>query len=123
MLEKSRIPIIVHSPQVGRHLKDHPAVGVVVLASPVLFSDTTSAFEMSMNWGRYVESVMSSRSPTGHPTAEYGIVGTPGISAGAFLTSPHCRSGQPDIQLTIFPKVKFLIRISYTLFSDMCAAL
>ena len=109
MLEKSGIPIVVHSPQVGKHLKDHPAVGVVVLAPPDLFSDATSAFEMSMNWGRYVESVVSSRSPSGHPTAEYGIVGTPGISAGAFLMSPHCSSGQPDIQLTVFPKVGMLI--------------
>lgn len=36
---------------------------------------------------------------------QYGVLGTSGISAGAFLCSPFSINGVPDIQLTVFPTV------------------
>ena len=63
-----------------------------------------------MNWGQYVEAVQSARNGNDAMEAtEFGIVGAPGVAAGAFLTSPYSETGEPDIQLTSFPKVILLV--------------
>jgi len=34
---------------------------------------------------------------------EFGVLGSPGLAAGAFIVSPYSKDGRPDIQLTVFP--------------------
>lgn len=106
VLQKSGIPIRIHSPQVGKNLQDHPAVGVVAMVGADILANQISAFELGMNFGEYILSVIVARQMhSSKPSTDFGIIGTPGISAGAFLTSPYSSNKQPDIQLTIFPKV------------------
>ncbi len=63
-----------------------------------------------MNWGQYVEAVQNARNGNDEMAAtEFGVVGAPGVAAGAFLTSPYSETGEPDIQLTSFPKVNMHI--------------
>lgn len=104
-LAPSGVATRVDSPQIGRNLKDHPAVGVVAYADPKVFLGA-SAFELGMNWGQYINSVLKARLGASFmPSTEFGVVGSPGVSAGAFLVSPYSTNGEPDVQLTVFPKV------------------
>ena len=41
-------------------------------------------------------------------STDYGLMGSSGISAGAFLVSPYSTDGAPDIQLTVFPTVYYV---------------
>jgi hypothetical protein len=46
-------------------------------------------------------------------TVELQILGTVGLSAGAFLVSPYSLDGVPDIQLTAYPKVRVVCCVLY----------
>ena len=50
------------------------------------------------------------------PPLDYGLLGTPGFSVGAFLQSPYSNTGGeyagvPDIQLTVFPNVSIYVNM------------
>jgi choline dehydrogenase-like flavoprotein len=108
----------VDSPQIGRNLKDHPAVGIVAYADPKVFLGA-SAFELGMNWGQYINSVLKARLGSSFmPSTEFGVVGSPGVAAGAFLLSPYSKNGEPDLQLTVFPKVRVNIALDHLGFNQ-----
>ena len=90
---------IVELPVVGRHIQDHPAVGLVFQVNPPLVADIVAEYKHFSNWteGRKLE-----RYPLSF--------GYPGFSTGAFLHSglkdpddSSSRQELPDLQLTVFP--------------------
>ena len=58
ILEASRVKVRVNSSQVGRNLRDHPAVGVVSYADPAIFAGMPSLDE---KYGVYVYSILIRR--------------------------------------------------------------
>ena len=48
------------------------------------------------------------------------ILGTVGLSAGAFLVSPYSLDGVPDIQLTAYPKVCAVYFTVCTVYRIVC---
>ena len=180
VLQANNVKVAVDSPHVGKHLQDHPAVGLMVSLDPSLVSSFPSSFNFAYQWSTYVngvqraiklreqiKSMLKQLADNNNPTIskgnshrhqalsdeelvalqaeiakaeqslkseEYGVLGTPGISSGAFLTSPYCSvppatqgkettvvqnekesekkleldcaaRGVPDIQLTVYPTV------------------
>ncbi len=68
---------------------------------------------MISQWNQYVQAVTNSKKGEWVPSLEFGVLGSPGISAGAFLVSPYSTNGVPDIQLTVFPTVSDCLVISF----------
>lgn len=124
VLEKANIDVKVESPSVGKNLQDHPAVGVTFRLSPALASSKfrrlpnlshisklfplgyPNAYSVMSHWGTYVNLVERASRGEDIPPYEFGVLSSPGISAGAFLVSPYSENGIPDIQLTVFPTVR-----------------
>ncbi len=92
---------------VGKNLQDHPVVAVAFEESDAL-QETIINYLMEDNHTTtmYVKSIKESVNETIIEKSEtkFGILGTPGFSAGAFLSSPWSDDGNPDVQLTVFPK-------------------
>ncbi|CAM9709190.1 unnamed protein product, partial [Ectocarpus fasciculatus] len=121
VLSKAGVCIRVDSPQVGRNLRDHPVVGMTFPIKPSLSSRYPSAYDLLARWGEYTRltsdsAAVSHKCPgRNHSLTGVGVMSSPGISTGGFLTSPFAKSRskeiglggatQPDIQLTIFPTV------------------
>ena len=57
------------------------------------------------HWGSYVNLVQRAENGENIASADFGVLSSPGISAGGFLVSPYSTDGIPDIQLTVFPTV------------------
>eukprot|EP00602_Paraphysomonas_sp_CaronLab_P011175 CAMPEP_0185039958 /NCGR_PEP_ID=MMETSP1103-20130426/37448_1 /TAXON_ID=36769 /ORGANISM="Paraphysomonas bandaiensis, Strain Caron Lab Isolate" /LENGTH=624 /DNA_ID=CAMNT_0027579057 /DNA_START=273 /DNA_END=2147 /DNA_ORIENTATION=+ len=105
-LKKADIPLKKHAPLVGKKLQDHPAVGLIFKVGPALAAKYPSAYSIGSHWNNYIAAIESSRSGHAVPPLDFGVLGTPGFSAGGFLASPYARSpSEPDIQLTVFPMV------------------
>lgn len=64
-----------------------------------------NAYSLMNHWQDYIDTVMKSRSGIAVDLADYGILGSTGLAAGAFLLSPWAEENVPDIQLTVFPSV------------------
>ena len=84
-------------------------------SSHVSLLGSPSAYSFPTYWEQYLNAVLRARAG-GHravPLSEYGVFGSTGIGAGAFLCSPYAEVVQennesvtvPDIQLTLFPAV------------------
>jgi choline dehydrogenase len=108
----------VLSEGVGKGLKDHPTVAVIVEVDSHFAASQPSSFNFMSALPPYMEAVTAARDSHKHhggsgsdyySTADFGILGSPGMSAGAFLRSPHhSPSGTdtgPDIQLSVYPFV------------------
>jgi len=106
---------LVNSPGVGHNLQDHPVVAMAFGLTEMLQAKSASMFELGKQWVDYEETVHELQEGAGEATNEsslkqqarrVGVLGTPGFSAGAFLTSPWATNASvPDIQLTVFPRV------------------
>lgn len=46
-----------------------------------------------------------------------GVLGSPGFAVGAFLTTPYTNDSAPDIQITVYPTVRFVSSFIHT-FAD-----
>ncbi|TDH72372.1 hypothetical protein CCR75_003400 [Bremia lactucae] len=81
-----------HLPRVGMNLQDHPVVGMV--------------FEYkagrNVDLKAHLASYLKATNDKSSNTSSYGLFGSVGISAGAFLIPPGAT--QPEIQLTLFPQ-------------------
>jgi hypothetical protein len=51
-------------------------------------------------------SISTSTTASTKTSDPFGVLGSPGFSAGAFLVSPFSPDGVPDIQLTVYPQVR-----------------
>jgi choline dehydrogenase-like flavoprotein len=60
---------------------------------------------MISRWDVYVDKILRAGNGEDIHPREFGVLSSPGISAGAFLSSPYAQEGVPDIQLTVFPTV------------------
>ncbi len=100
VLHKNNIEVKLPIKNVGKHLQDHPAVGVTVLLDSDIAASYPSAYTLSNQWSEYIDSIASKNSNN-----YFGMLGSTGVSAGGFLTSPYATDNQPDIQLTVFPTV------------------
>ena len=100
VLRKNNIDVKLPIKNVGKHLQDHPAVGVTVLLDSNIAASYPSAYTLSNQWSEYIDSISSKNSGN-----NFGMLGSTGVSAGGFLISPYATDNQPDIQLTVYPTV------------------
>lgn len=81
---------------VGKNLQDHPVIGVIFSVV-----DRGGEDDISM-----IGEVMASyESRVGIEGVDSGVLGTAGFSSGAFLRSGLYDGDDPDIQLTVFPRI------------------
>jgi choline dehydrogenase len=92
VLNKLGIPVKKHLPRVGMNLQDHPVLGVTYEAVAPHSYDVKEELEMYFNATKMRQTNASS----------FGLMGSAGLSAGAFLIPPG--STIPEIQLTMFPR-------------------
>jgi choline dehydrogenase-like flavoprotein len=86
------IPVKKHLPRVGMNLQDHPVLGMSFR------SVDTRPFDLHAELSKYFDAMSQNKT---NPL-DYGLMGSAGISAGAFLIPPG--SIIPEIQLTFFPR-------------------
>jgi len=103
VLKDAKIDVKVQNEWVGKNLQDHPAVGLLVKLNPEIAAKYPSAYSTINGWGSYIDAINKSLSGISVSKEDIGILGSPGISAGAFLISPFAQNNIPDIQLTVFP--------------------
>ena len=109
MLKNSDVKVKIRSKYVGKNLQDHPAVGFIASLRSSLIASYPTAYSMAEQWAQYILAINdtpkeSENGAWGNFSADYGLLGSAGISAGAFLRSPYTLRA-PDIQLTLFPTV------------------
>ncbi len=109
----------VISEGVGRRLQDHPTVAVLAALDDDLAASLMSGYDLLSSLPGYVGAVEQSRSRGSHDgkytvdtlgpvEADFGVLGSPGFSVGAFLYSTTATDHQedaPDIQVTMYPFV------------------
>ncbi|KAJ0408261.1 hypothetical protein P43SY_004419 [Pythium insidiosum] len=86
------LPVVKHLPRVGMNLQDHPVVAISFENPQPVPVDLNS--ELAAYFA-----ATTRRDPN---ATSYGMMGSAGISAGAFLIPPG--STLPEIQLTLFPR-------------------
>ncbi|CCI45778.1 unnamed protein product [Albugo candida] len=91
-LERLKIPVKRHLPRVGKNLQDHPVIGIVYEKADF------SSFDMRTSFEKYFAA--HNLSTCGEKDC-FGILGSTGISVGAFLSPPGALL--PAIQITFFP--------------------
>lgn len=92
VLNSLGIPTKKHLPRVGMNLQDHPVLGVTFESIAPHPYSVHEELEMYFNATQIQQENASS----------YGLMGSAGISTGAFLIPPG--STAPEIQLTLFPR-------------------
>lgn len=106
--------IISNLSGVGKNLQDHPVVAVAYEESQSLEEDvnrsTIPDVESKMN---YLDALKywkthstQEKNQISSVSKKLGILGTASFAAGAFLASPWSVDGNPDIQLTVFPRTQ-----------------
>jgi len=101
----------VLSEGVGRNLQDHVTVGLLARTDPGLAAlSAPQAIQLFDQLPGYISNVEQARHKQGHNSSStdktrFGAFGITGISAGAFLRSPHSNNAEqgPDIQVTLYP--------------------
>lgn len=104
-LERLQIPVQQNLPMVGKNLQDHPVIGILYKKthglSPERFQYVSffsnSIIPLISSVRQHVDRYFSSNFNCSHC---YGLLGSPGIGAGAFLIPPG--STLPELQLTLF---------------------
>lgn len=114
VLTDAGIDVKVDSPRVGKNLQDHPSVGLSIKISPAIAASYENAYTLASQWGTYVDTVEKSKRGEVVSPLNYGVLGSAGLAAGAFLKSPYAVNGIPDIQLTVFPTVAGEPHITHT---------
>lgn len=106
------IPSLVASDGVGSNVQDHISVGLSYRLDPAAIARLPSMFSLPSLLVRYLTEVDEYKSASlnySRPASEqrdFGVLGSAGLSVGAFLKSPFAGSeGGPDIQLSVFPAV------------------
>ena len=133
VLRSLGVEVKVPSPQVGRNIQDHPSVGLTFALVPSATAHFPSLYEAPLAMIRYASAVEYHRAIKNHTLLAYnerlqaglssgssmkteegevGVLGSVGLSAGAFLRSPFAdaNSSAPDIQVrkTLSPKTTIL---------------
>ena len=91
----------VRSDEVGKGLQSQPTVAVVAEIAGSIFQSGGPA--IATEWIVYIDALATAVASAGGEKISYGALGSPGFSAGAFLASPFSYSGEPDVQLTLYP--------------------
>lgn len=91
-LRKVNLPVKKHLPRVGMNLQDHPVVGMVFESS------SPRTIDLNDELHSYLKAVNANYTNA----SSFGLFGSAGISAGAFLIPPGATL--PEIQLTLFPR-------------------
>jgi len=103
----------VLSEGVGRNLQDHAAVGFMARIDPALAAVAVGSQAASQLFDKlpgYISNVEIARrrqrvqNSSVSDSNQFGAWGSTGVSAGAFLRSPHAKAGEEgaDIQLTVY---------------------
>jgi choline dehydrogenase len=64
-----------------------------------------SIYSIGTIWTNYIDAIQESVNKTKDIDDSYGILGSPGLSSGAFLKSVYATDDIPDIQLTVYPMI------------------
>lgn len=149
-LSQAGVEAKVISRGVGKDLRDHPTLALVMEVDEHLAATLPSSYDFLSALPQYVDAVSQARAQgntvgpgdasgatgarirgdvgaeitmNGGTASDFGILGSPGIAAGAFLRSPISQAGawagnagsthsekegqdgEPDIQLTVYPFV------------------
>ena len=109
LLKNSDVEVKIRNDNVGKNLQDHPAIGFIAAIKSTIAASYPSAYNMAEQWAHYIMAVNSDTNDSRcdkweNCSVNYGILGSAGISTGAFLRSPYTLDA-PDIQLTLFPTV------------------
>ena len=111
-LSEYGIPLAVNNDDVGNNVQDHISVGMSYKLDPVTMARIPSIFSFPSSLVRYLNALEEYKMDSANYTfsiseeKDYGVLGSTGLSVGAFLKSPFARSDAgPDIQLTVFPAV------------------
>jgi choline dehydrogenase len=91
-LNKLGLPVQKHLPRVGMNLQDHPVLAMTYE------SPEAGALDIGRELNRYF---LATQNDATNATS-FGMMGSAGISAGAFLIPPGATL--PEIQLTFFPR-------------------
>ncbi|OWZ21636.1 hypothetical protein PHMEG_0003792 [Phytophthora megakarya] len=91
-LKKAGLPLKKHLPRVGMNLQDHPVVGMIFECKAPRIVDLKADLDSYFKATNTKQANISS----------FGLFGSAGIGAGAFLIPPG--STIPEIQLTLFPR-------------------
>ncbi|KAG1707890.1 hypothetical protein DVH05_024541 [Phytophthora capsici] len=91
-LRKAGLPLKKHLPRVGMNLQDHPVVGMIFEC------EAPRAVDLKADLDAYFEATNDKHTNA----SSFGLFGSAGISAGAFLIPPGATV--PEIQLTLFPR-------------------
>ena len=92
---------------VGKNLQDHPVVAVTFEDGDKFHEDVLEYLNYTSSGAQYYKSVESfnkNNPKMRNKQRQLGVLASPGFSAGAFLSSPWSDDGDPDIQLTVFPR-------------------
>ena len=100
-LDAAGVEVLVESNNVGKNLQDHPAVGLTMMITQALAATYPFQYDAVYGFADYINMV-TENNLTGK---SFGLLGSAGLSAGAFLVTPWSVDGIPDIQLTVFPTV------------------
>ena len=107
-LQNSDVGVKALNENVGKNLQDHPAVGFIARLSSSMAALYPTAYTMAEQWVKYIKAINDCprelESSYENCSVDYGLWGSAGIYAGAFLKSPYTLEA-PDIQLTVFPSV------------------
>ena len=98
VINKAGIEALVESPEVGKNLQDHPAVGFIVSLDPQVTASYPNSYDIAQ---MYVDYILAVESKNVTVEQDFGLLGSAGISAGGFLKSPYSIDSVPDIQLTV----------------------
>ncbi|KAI9917045.1 hypothetical protein PsorP6_018041 [Peronosclerospora sorghi] len=93
VLEKLGVPVKKHLARVGWNLQDHPVVGMA------FNSELPRSIDLNAELTLYFRATSAPRTQN---ASSYGLFGSAGLSAGAFLIPPGATV--PEIQPTLFPR-------------------
>ena len=106
------IPLLVANDAVGSSVQDHISVGMSYRLDPAAMARLPSVFSFPSLLVKYLAQVEDYKTESLNFTRtiseqrDFGVLGSTGLSVGAFLRSPYARAAEgPDIQLTVFPAV------------------
>lgn len=91
LLQDLNIPVKKELSRVGLNLQDHPVIAMAYTSTEPEY------YNLEEELRRYLNGIDEETEGT-----DYGVLGSVGLSTGAFLTPPG--SDVPEIQLTFFPK-------------------
>lgn len=122
-LSAGGIDVVAENARIGKDLSGQVMVSLIYPVSMLLASRFSSMYDLPSEWINYFGSVLGvSAFSDSYGEYQLGVLGTPGFSVGAFLTSPFVAeemSPRPDVQIILHPTVNSFILLEHTAYSNL----